>query len=249
MDSAYKSAVEAIARVNAEDTVQVVRRRNDAAAAAADAHVDHRAVQFAEEMSDIEKSGVVAGDGCMVAMSRRAEMVELEQQRRRRMEEAVGRRAAVIGRHISAASSHDTANDTACIAARNAGVVDCGRGGGVGARKVLRDEVAAAVPAAETLTQQVKGVEVEATEVKDLTSVKHASAVPPPLRSPRCVYITRISHAHGLCTSPPRDVPGGRGPFSTEPAHSVCRRYGTFLLLSFASSWKTIATKGKLTRL
>ena len=32
MDSAYKSAVEAIARVNAEDTVQVVRRRNDAAA-------------------------------------------------------------------------------------------------------------------------------------------------------------------------------------------------------------------------
>ena len=207
MDSAYKSAVEAIARVNAEDTVQVVRRRNDAAAAAADAHVDHRAVQFTEEMSDIEKSGVVAGDGCMVAMSRRAEMVELEQQRRRRMEEAVGRRAAVIGRHISAASSHDTANDTACIAARNAGVVDCGRGGGVGARKLLRDEVAAAVPAAETLTQQVKGVEVEATEVKDLTSVKHASAVPPPLRSPRCVYITRISHAHGLCTSPPPPPP------------------------------------------
>ena len=172
MDEAYKNAVDAIARVNGGRRAEV------------DAEDEQRPVHVVQEVekgerrstprSDVFGMDMDARNGGGVAMMRRTEMQQLQLEEQRRMEEAVGRRAAVIGGHIGVGSS-------------DAATISSGSLAAAGEDVWRRSQASVLAMPNETLAQQVKGVEVEATEVKDMTSIKHARAVPPPLRSPRFV--------------------------------------------------------------
>ena len=94
-------------------------------------------------------------------MMRRTEMQQLQLQEQRRMEEAGGRRAAVIGGHIGVGSS-------------DAATISSGSLAAAGEDVWRRSQASVLAMPNETLAQQVKGVEVEATEVKDMRKVVRA---------------------------------------------------------------------------